>query len=151
MKDKPQSGGGINPVFAFLSINLQIKLKQLLGVGRDGQAPVSKGSHDDPGHPREGAARGHLVPIEGRSRQKYENRNGKPNSGEPITESPAHVVLDVNQHRVSKERPKKNAEHPPVEEGQLLGLLLRLELVELIGADRRYVGLRAAGAEGQCV
>lgn len=89
--------------------------------------------------------------VERNSGNKNTNRNGETNCGKAITKGPTNVVLNVNKNYVSKKGAKENAEHPPIEKGKLLLLFLRVEVVELIGTDGRYIWLCSTRAEREGV
>lgn len=104
-KYKPQCRCGINPELSFLGVLFQIKFIGFFRVTRNGHLPFPQGSNYDLNHPCKGAPGWHLMPIETRARQEYQNRYRKAQSRKPITKSPTHIVLYVHKNCVSKECP----------------------------------------------
>lgn len=147
----PQSWGGINPVLPILSVLFQIKFIELFGVSGRTHIPFPGGSHQDPGHPGEGAPRRQLVPIEGSAGQEDDDGYGEAQSGKGVAQSPAHVVLDVDEDGVGKEGAEEDAEKPPVEEGELVKLLSGVEVVKLVSANGGDVGLGSSCSYGESV
>lgn len=91
------------------------------------------------------------MPVEGRARQEDEDGDCEAQSGKGIAHGPAHIVLDVDKNGVGEEGAEEDAEEPPVEEGELVGLLLGVEVVKLVGADGGDVGLGPTRSYGESV
>nr|GLL44166.1 Os05g0336000 [Ipomoea trifida] len=141
--DHADHGGGREIEVADFSVECDA----LLHEKRDRHIPLLESSNDDPSHLRNGASQGFLVPIEGRAGQENDERHREADGGKAVADRPPNVVLNVHNYGVGKESAQENAEKPPVEEGELLGLLFGVVHVELVGGDGRDVGLRAAVAD----
>jgi hypothetical protein len=129
---------------ALLRIIKLVELPRVVGQ-RDGE--LAGGGDDDPGHPGEAAAGGGLVAVERRAGGEDGDGDGEAEGGEGV----ADVVLEVDEDGVGEEGAEEDAEHPPVEEGELVAALAGVVVVELVGADGGDVGLGAAGADGEDV
>lgn len=85
------------------------------------------------------------------AQKKDQYRYGQPYCWEGIAHSPAHIVLYIYEESIGEKDAKEDAKHPPIEEGELVDPLPGLELVELVRAHGRDVGLGSAGSDSYYV
>lgn len=104
--------------------------------------------HEDGGDLRKGAAHQLLETVTFRPRQEHDEADEDGAGTDAVSPLSADVILDVDKDSDGGEGANADEEEEPVEEFDHLLLLLRVRLVELVGAEAGDAGFQAAGAEG---
>lgn len=125
-----------------------VDVEQKTRIGRRLHASLPPRGHEDGSNLRKGAAHQLLETVPFRPRQEHDEADEDRAGADAVSPLPADVVLDVDEDGDGGEGAEADEEEEPVKEFDHLLLLLRVGLVELVGAEAGDAGFQAAGAEG---
>ncbi len=127
---------------------LVANLEQQLRISGDLKTPFANRSNEDLRDAWERTSHGSLVSVESGAGNESTQEHSHQDSGNSEPPTPTHVVLDVDEHCGGQKTADADAEHPPVEEGFLHAVLVRVFLIELVRTKRRHTRFHAPRAYG---
>lgn len=119
-----------------------------LHIRRQRELPLPDGGDNDLENVDDRAAGALLVPVLSGAGEEDEDGDEHSDAADGVGPAPADVVLDVDEDGDGEEGADADEEEEAVEEEGHLGLLPRVLVVELVGAESGDAGLEPAGSEG---
>nr|GMD65183.1 Os03g0823550 [Ipomoea batatas]GMD71740.1 Os03g0823550 [Ipomoea batatas] len=125
----------------FSGANFPINFMELIRITWHLHLPFPSSRHDHLAKPGQRVPFGREMPIPRCPNEEQNQSRERGGGGGPKPQRPHGLVFEVDQNRVGKQRPEIQGQVEVAEEGHLGVALLRVILVELVGPERRHVGL----------
>nr|GLL40806.1 unknown [Ipomoea trifida] len=126
----------------FSGANFPINFMELIRITRHLHLPLPSSRHDHLAKPGQRVPFGREMPIPRCPNEEQNQSRERGGGGGPKPQRPHGLVFEVDQNRVGKQRAEIQGQVEVAEEGHLRVALLRVILVELVGPERRHVGLQ---------